>query len=260
MTIGGDAARPVLPRRRRTAPTTPGSTAGSGAATSATSTPTGTSGSSAGRRRSSSGAATTWCPARWRPPCSSTRPWPRQPWRASRTRSWARTWRRGWCSATPTSTEDAARLPPGAIGRLQGAPPDYRGRRAPAQRERQGHQVPPRVWSRTGVTASFTTLTVEEIGRVRRLTLNRPDHHNPADAPLHPRAPPGGLRNAEARRRGERHHHPQHRAVLLVGLRLHRRGHRSRATSPATRRSKATCPPCWPWATGGRGSGTAPCP
>jgi len=29
------------------------------------------------------------------------------------------------------------------------------------------------------VTASFTTLMVEEIGRVRRLTLNRPDHHNP---------------------------------------------------------------------------------
>ena len=29
------------------------------------------------------------------------------------------------------------------------------------------------------MTASFTTLTVEEIGRVRRLTLNRPDHHNP---------------------------------------------------------------------------------
>jgi len=29
------------------------------------------------------------------------------------------------------------------------------------------------------VTANFTTLTVEEIGRVRRLTLNRPDHHNP---------------------------------------------------------------------------------
>ena len=29
------------------------------------------------------------------------------------------------------------------------------------------------------VTASFTTLTVEAIGRVRRLTLNRPDHHNP---------------------------------------------------------------------------------
>jgi enoyl-CoA hydratase len=29
------------------------------------------------------------------------------------------------------------------------------------------------------VTASFSTLTVEEIGRVRRLTLNRPDHHNP---------------------------------------------------------------------------------
>jgi enoyl-CoA hydratase len=29
------------------------------------------------------------------------------------------------------------------------------------------------------VTTSFSTLTVEEIGRVRRLTLNRPDHHNP---------------------------------------------------------------------------------
>jgi enoyl-CoA hydratase len=29
------------------------------------------------------------------------------------------------------------------------------------------------------VTAEFTTLTVEKLGRVRRLTLNRPDHHNP---------------------------------------------------------------------------------
>jgi enoyl-CoA hydratase len=29
------------------------------------------------------------------------------------------------------------------------------------------------------VTTSFTTLIVEEIGRVRRLTLNRPDQHNP---------------------------------------------------------------------------------
>jgi len=26
---------------------------------------------------------------------------------------------------------------------------------------------------------SFTTLTVEQIGQVRRLSLNRPDHHNP---------------------------------------------------------------------------------
>ena len=29
------------------------------------------------------------------------------------------------------------------------------------------------------MTTSFTTLTIEEIGRVRRLTLNRPEHHNP---------------------------------------------------------------------------------
>ncbi len=29
------------------------------------------------------------------------------------------------------------------------------------------------------MTAEFTTLTVEELGRVRRLTLNRPHHHNP---------------------------------------------------------------------------------
>ncbi len=29
------------------------------------------------------------------------------------------------------------------------------------------------------MTAKFTTLTVEELGRVRRLTLNRPDQHNP---------------------------------------------------------------------------------
>jgi enoyl-CoA hydratase len=29
------------------------------------------------------------------------------------------------------------------------------------------------------VTASFSTLIVEELGHVRRLTLNRPDHHNP---------------------------------------------------------------------------------
>jgi enoyl-CoA hydratase len=29
------------------------------------------------------------------------------------------------------------------------------------------------------VTAAYSTLVVEEIGHVRRLTLNRPDHHNP---------------------------------------------------------------------------------
>ena len=51
--------------------------------------------------------------------------------------------------------------------------------RAPAQRERQGHEVPPGVWSRPGVTTASPTLLVEEIGRVRRLTLNRPEHHNP---------------------------------------------------------------------------------
>ncbi len=51
--------------------------------------------------------------------------------------------------------------------------------RAPAQRERQGHEVPPGVWSRPGVTTAAPTVPVEEIGRVRRLTLNRPEHHNP---------------------------------------------------------------------------------
>ena len=50
------------------------STDGCTAATWATSTPTATSGSSAGRRRSSSAAVTTWCPARSRPPSTSTRP------------------------------------------------------------------------------------------------------------------------------------------------------------------------------------------
>ena len=29
------------------------------------------------------------------------------------------------------------------------------------------------------MTTTFTTLTLEEIGKIRRLTLNRPDHHNP---------------------------------------------------------------------------------
>ncbi len=78
-----------------------------------------------------------------------------------------------------TSDEELRALPPGSVGRLQGAAPDYRGRHAPPERERQGPQVPPGARSRAGVTTSFSTLTVEEIGRVRRLTLNRPDHHNP---------------------------------------------------------------------------------
>ena len=61
-------------------------------------------------------------------------------------------------------------------------PPDYRGRRAPAQRERQDPEVPTRGRGRIEectVTVSFSTLLFEEIGRVRRVTLNRPDHHNP---------------------------------------------------------------------------------
>ena len=78
-----------------------------------------------------------------------------------------------------TSTDELRAFLLDPFGRLQGPAPHYRGRRAPAQRERQGRQVPPGVWSRPGVTARFSTLIVEDIGRVRRLTLNRPDQHNP---------------------------------------------------------------------------------
>ena len=56
----------VLRRQTAPAPTTRGSTDGCAAATSARSIPTATCGSSAGRRRSSSEAATTSCPGRWR--------------------------------------------------------------------------------------------------------------------------------------------------------------------------------------------------
>ena len=53
---------------------------------------------------------------------------------------------------------------------------------------------------RTGkrtVTTSYTTLTVEEIGRVRRITLNRPDQHNPL-TPRCVREILGAVEDAEA--------------------------------------------------------------
>ena len=94
------AARRGPTRQTAPAPTTRGSTDGCAAATSARSIPTATCGSSAGRRRSSSEAATTSCPGRWRLLSSSIQRWPRPRCPAWRTRSWARTWRRGWCCAT----------------------------------------------------------------------------------------------------------------------------------------------------------------
>src|SRR6202035_5041812 len=74
-----------------------------------------------------------------------------------------------------------------SVSRLQGAPPDYPGRFPPAQRGRQSAQVPIGVRSPAEeyvMTADAATLTVEQIGFVRRVTLNRPDQHNP----LTPRA------------------------------------------------------------------------
>jgi enoyl-CoA hydratase len=47
------------------------------------------------------------------------------------------------------------------------------------------------------VTANFSTLIVEEIGRVRRLTLNRPDQHNPL-TPRSMREILGAVAEAEA--------------------------------------------------------------
>ncbi len=77
------------------------------------------------------------------------------------------------------------------------------------------------------MTASFTTLTVEQIGRVRRLTLNRPDQHNPL-TPRCVREILHAVQEAEADAGVERDHHPQHGTIVLVRLRLHRRGHRPR--------------------------------
>ncbi len=83
------------------------------------------------------------------------------------------------------------------------------------------------------MTTSFSTLTVEEIGRVRRLTLNRPDHHNPL-TPRCIRELLAAVQEAEADPRGERDRHPQHREIVLLGLRLHCRGHRTgRLPQPA---------------------------
>jgi enoyl-CoA hydratase len=49
------------------------------------------------------------------------------------------------------------------------------------------------------VTPSFTTLSYEEIGRVRRITLNRPEHHNPL-TPRCMREILGAVEEAEADR------------------------------------------------------------
>src|SRR6516165_9828966 len=76
----------------------------------------------------------------------------------------------------------APQLPAGTVGRLQGAAPLHRAQGAPEKRERQGRQVPARPGTRTeerAMSPTYSTITYEEIGRVRRVTLNRPDHHNP---------------------------------------------------------------------------------
>ena len=90
--------------------------------------------------------------------------------------------RRGWCSAGAASVDELrafllARLAdykvPRRITVVDALPRNESGKVLKSQlvRRRQNRGA--------HVTASFTTLTVEEIGRVRRLTLNRPDHHNP---------------------------------------------------------------------------------
>ena len=95
----------------------------------------------------------------------------------------------------PASDRRSQVLPAGPTGRLQGAPAHYRGRCAPAERERQGTQGGPRAKRPDGkrdVTTSYTTLTVEEIGHVRRITLEQAGPTQPADASLRPRGPRGG--------------------------------------------------------------------
>ena len=75
------------------------------------------------------------------------------------------------------------------------------------------------------MTGSFTTLTVEQIGHVRRLTLNRPDHHNPL-TPRCIREILQGVQWAEADAGASVIIIREHGKLLLVGLRVHRRGHR----------------------------------
>ena len=100
----------------------------------------------------------------------------------SPTRCWAKTSLRGSCSERARSTDDLRSF---LLGRLA----DYKVPRRitvidalPAERERKGAQVRPRgerPIRKRNVTTTYTTLTVEDIERVRRITLNRPDHHNP---------------------------------------------------------------------------------
>lgn len=47
------------------------------------------------------------------------------------------------------------------------------------------------------MTPDAATLTVEQIGFVRRLTLNRPDQHNPLTPRAVPRDPPSRCRRRE---------------------------------------------------------------
>ncbi len=108
------------------------------------------------------------------------------------------------------------------------------------------------------MTERFTTLIVEEIGRVRRLTLNRPDHHNPL-TPRCIRELLQAVQDAEA-----------DAGVSVIVIRSTGRSFSSGygfiaedtdpGDFPRTRRSRATCRPCWPWPTGGPASGTARCP
>ena len=156
----------------------------------------------------------------------------------------------------------AARVPPRTAGRLQGAAPHYRGRRAcratRAARSLKSHLVPGDE-PRSDRDDDFTTLTVEEIGRVRRITLNRPDQHNP----LTPRCVREILacgRRGRGRPGGERDRHPQHGPLVLVGLRLHRRGHRSRRLPRARGDRGRRLGHARVWPPAGAGSGTARIP
>src|SRR6185312_6052107 len=71
---------------------------------------------------------------------------------------------------------------PRALGRLQGAPSDLLHRRPAPQRGGQGGQVPTGDGRRVDcrdLMAGNSTIVVERLDRVTRITLNRPDQHNP---------------------------------------------------------------------------------